>query len=263
MIHEDSLSAQMTKSKARMLLTSQDQELFYKLAFQHYSTDLDKPFDFLEKLMSLHPLPNNISNNFAALLVASNDALVNSLSAQQFCLKVALVLCSAVSLDATRMYPRLPGHLGDIFRGEFGTAGGGTRTNSYEKSVSKAFVLFGEQLSCFLVDEEGRKCVKTRNTHIQHQDSSGTVLKYGGFVSSFADQVQTSWQTEFNTQLQSTDDILEQTQLQSIPTRRLGWCEAERNMDNPPPQYWTTVSDASKFEDIQFLHLLYVSPRNS
>jgi hypothetical protein len=95
-INKASLSTQITKNRAKILLTSQDQQLFYKLAFQHYSTDLDKPFDFLEKLLSLHPLPNNISNNFAALLVATNNALGNSLSAEQFCAEVAPVLCSAI-----------------------------------------------------------------------------------------------------------------------------------------------------------------------
>jgi hypothetical protein len=74
-------------------------------------------------------------------------------------------------------------------------------------------------LPCSFVDEGGRRCVNTRNANIQDQDSEGTALNYGGFVSDFADQVQIFWLPEFDKDLRSLDDTLERTQLQSLSVR--------------------------------------------
>ncbi len=72
------MDAQERKAAARMLLSSPDQDLFFKLAFDHYSEKLDEPFDFLEKLFSLHPLPSTIGNNFFALMKAGQSSLPGS-----------------------------------------------------------------------------------------------------------------------------------------------------------------------------------------
>jgi hypothetical protein len=216
LIDEASLSAQLAKSKAKLLLNSQDQELFYRLAFQHYSTDLDKPFDFLEKLFALHPLPNNISNNCATLLTAAHRALGGSLSPEQFCAVLAPSLSSAIALDAARSYVRLPGHLTEIFKGEFGAAGGDARAHSYEYSIRKAFDSFGDLLPCSFIDGQGKRCVNTRNAHTQHQDSQGEPLTYGPFISEFADGVLKFWQPEVEQNLQLLDEMLEQAQIREL-----------------------------------------------
>ena len=61
------------KNKVRMLSNSEDLQLYLQLAFDHFSQDLNKPFNFVEVALKINPIPSDLSGNILKLAVAIKD----------------------------------------------------------------------------------------------------------------------------------------------------------------------------------------------
>ncbi len=239
LIREASLDAQRQKSKKRMLLDSRTMNSFYQLAFDHYSNRLHEPFDFLEKLLAIKPLPSTFSNNLYLLMrtafqppgvlvptrnlagipALAKDSAANSAEriAQNFCKAVTPVISSAMALDIARSFGSLPCDMIDIFKGRTAqsTDPWNIAENSYEAQISEAFKrLMEENLQCEFRDEDGRKCVNARMSHLvvhNHQDSSGVVIGGGAFESSLHDELVRVWDDVLSSSLSDLMRITEQS----------------------------------------------------
>jgi hypothetical protein len=64
LIREAASDAEVTKTEAGYLLTSEIQRRMFKAVFEHYEDNLEKPFDFLENLFSVRPVEDSFSDTF-------------------------------------------------------------------------------------------------------------------------------------------------------------------------------------------------------
>ncbi|KAL8765647.1 MAG: hypothetical protein Q9209_007327 [Squamulea sp. 1 TL-2023] len=58
------------KQKVRMLSNSEDLQLYLQLAFDHFSQDLDTPFDFVSVALKINPIPSDFGGNIVKLAVS-------------------------------------------------------------------------------------------------------------------------------------------------------------------------------------------------
>lgn len=58
------------KRKCRMLSNSETLNIFLQSAFDHFSTDLHTPFNFLDMSFKMNPIPQNFGGNILKLAVA-------------------------------------------------------------------------------------------------------------------------------------------------------------------------------------------------
>lgn len=58
------------KKKARMLSMSEDFQLYLQVAFDHFSRNLDTPFDFVKVALQINPIPSDFGGNIVKFAVA-------------------------------------------------------------------------------------------------------------------------------------------------------------------------------------------------
>ena len=61
------------KKKVHMLSNSEDLQLYLQLAFDHFSQNLDEPFNFVKVALKVNPIPSDFSGNILKLAVAIKD----------------------------------------------------------------------------------------------------------------------------------------------------------------------------------------------
>lgn len=230
MIREASLDAQCQKSKSRMLLSSDSTQKFFKLAFDHFSANLYEPFDFLEKLFSMNPLPNTISDNVLLLMRAAFYSLreANEEIASKFCQSIVPVVCSAVVLDVARTHKIIPMSFIDIFGGTTSNTIADAfkvRNNTYQSHMMKAFEEFIENtLDCEWKSSTGECCVNKCVSHDatkQHQNQDGAILGYGEFDSKLMCELSKGWENGINDGLKTMDKQIQDLE-QSLTGRIWG-----------------------------------------
>lgn len=190
MIDSSSQATRAKKEDAKMMLNSKDQALFFSLAFKHYiSKDADRPFNFIEKLLSMKPMAVSLPNNFCRLLSMVINALPeNERNAQTLLARAGPVLASAIALDAARHFQNLPGLMRTIYQGFLLTSETQTRqssksSQSYEDCVSAAMDCFWKDRTCAYVTKS-HKCVVLLRAHAEnlHTDAEAVVIGNGAFV---------------------------------------------------------------------------------
>ncbi|KAH7200674.1 hypothetical protein BKA60DRAFT_583035 [Fusarium oxysporum] len=199
LIRQATEQARRTKDEAHCLLETETQDRMFKMAFEHYKSGFEAPFDFLESLLATNPLDTGLSSTMFALLKAAMVAYQSTgtqLSGQGFCSLITPVICSFVALDSCRSHRRHHGRMRDIYRGGtltslMGEAEGSSST--YQTQVRDAIDQFLDfACPCDFV-YEGKRCVNYRRTHAIHQDKSGQVIKLGTFQSTFVDECWKRW----------------------------------------------------------------------
>lgn len=61
------------KRKAHMLSNSEDLQHYIQLAFDHFSQNLDEPFNFVKAALRINPIPSDFSGNIVKLTVIIKD----------------------------------------------------------------------------------------------------------------------------------------------------------------------------------------------
>jgi hypothetical protein len=88
------------KRKARMLLNSDDLGKFMQVAFDHFSTSLDVPFNFIEASIKTNPIPTDIGGNILKLAISMQE--FSSMRGKRIFPKLSKVASSCVLLDCIR-----------------------------------------------------------------------------------------------------------------------------------------------------------------
>jgi hypothetical protein len=202
LLQEGSKLSQEIKSKRHRLLSSADQARFFKLAFEHYARTPDLPFDFLEYLLKLHPLPNNLTNNLALFIDQVRTAATDGSHGvpKDLLATTTPVIASAVALDAARSYALMPGRLQEIYighsrviTGQNGELKAIASKGSYSNQVAAAFdEACSSFLRCEFRDVDGVRCVQTQKAHDAtplHRSRQGFVIGYGPFESAYAEEL--------------------------------------------------------------------------
>src|ERR1700753_3562654 len=68
-ITETSEVSRASKHRVRMLLNSDDLQPYLQYAFDHFSRDLDRPFDFVQASFANNPIPPSFGGNILKLAI--------------------------------------------------------------------------------------------------------------------------------------------------------------------------------------------------
>jgi hypothetical protein len=149
MIGAAATQAREAKAAANMLLSSEYQNLFYHLAFEHFSTHKDRPFDYMGTFFSLQPLPTNFANTLASIfratlkgLTKANQASSSEALAHDFLKVLITVISSGIVIKILHSSEKLSGSLSDLIRDERATPQEWKlemRPFSFEKQIATAF----------------------------------------------------------------------------------------------------------------------------
>ena len=89
------------KRKVRMLSNSEDLQLYLQYAFDHFSQDLDTPFNFVEVALKVNPIPQDFSGNILKLAISVRNRYPTWQVVEIFkCL--SLIVASCIMLDIYR-----------------------------------------------------------------------------------------------------------------------------------------------------------------
>lgn len=89
------------KKKVHMLSNSEDLQLYLQLAFDHFSQNLDEPFNFVKVALKANPIPSDFSGNILRLAVAIKDHHPLWTLAMVF-EHLSLMVASCIMLDIDR-----------------------------------------------------------------------------------------------------------------------------------------------------------------
>ncbi|KAK2598082.1 hypothetical protein QQS21_005793 [Conoideocrella luteorostrata] len=262
MIENCTRESQDQKATKGMKLDSSSLDHFFRLAFNHYSTDLITPFNFLEALFATQPLPDSLSGRILysmkqtfATLDRSQDGRTPSAVASEFATMLIPYICSSIALDADRSYSIRAKSLVSIYKGTLNKTSQ-TCTNSYESHVEKALEIFKERsVECSFRHKNGVQCVNSSIAHSQisrHQDKDGNIIGLGKFESDICDEITTLWQSKMEPSLEELDKHLKADARVSL------WAIHENNLkilfgrftELPPDQlsvcFWCIRNDATE-----------------
>lgn len=159
-----------TKRQLRMLLDSDQIQLYFQFAFDHFCRSLEMPFDFLQASVwgNQSAFGANIRKLAAKIMQASSKVL----DGPDIFEPLEMLVASCIMVDAVRK--RLLGTADDIFR-------------IYETHLDGALESFcNYQWRCEFKDNRGQ-CVNTKFGHIKgHQRENGKILAAGQYLAKFS-----------------------------------------------------------------------------
>ncbi|KAK6071894.1 hypothetical protein SCUP515_07678 [Seiridium cupressi] len=95
----------LRKKRVRMLATPEKLQFYLHAAFDHFTTDLDTPFDFIRETLRHSPVSRNFEGNILNLALAIRDRTSNSKiknNAKQIFRAMVPIIASCVMFDTVR-----------------------------------------------------------------------------------------------------------------------------------------------------------------
>ncbi len=200
------------KRKAHMLSNSDDLQLYLQLAFDHFSQNLDDPFDFVKVALKINPIPSDFSGNILRLAVAIKDHYPMRKVADIF-ERLSPIVASCIILDIHRhrrlgkqkipctvmdWSTELPilHELEDMRNSIYITTTLTTRRAGTPKQLFEDYYMsYCEQAFAYFCDchwpcefeKCGTCCANFFSSHGKgHQDAKGKILAKGAYKSSFS-----------------------------------------------------------------------------
>ncbi|KAF1847324.1 uncharacterized protein K460DRAFT_278260 [Cucurbitaria berberidis CBS 394.84] len=195
------------KRRSRMLSTSENLNIYLQSAFDHFSNDLDTPFNFMDVSFQINPIPLDLGGNILKLAVAMMPWFSSPWTIFE---ELSFMVASCILLDCVRQNLRGPPQ--QIFE------------NHYLVHCYKALENFcAGYWPCTYQGRYGDRCVNVEGSHSKgHQNARGRIMREGSYMSDFTfedfgepwlqflNQHLAKMQTELNTQLMqppSTDEL--------------------------------------------------------
>ena len=100
-ITTDCVRSYDAKRKARMLSNSDELHIYLQSAFDHFSQNLDKPFNFIEVAFKNNPIPPDFGGNILKLAVAMRDKWKRK-DASEIFEHLSFMVASCILLDSIR-----------------------------------------------------------------------------------------------------------------------------------------------------------------
>ncbi|KAF9892309.1 hypothetical protein FE257_002086 [Aspergillus nanangensis] len=164
--------SRQVKGQLRMLLNSDDLEPYLQYAFDHFSRELDMPFDFVQASFTINPIPSDFGGGILRLARDILDVWKDQLDGATIFKELSYLIASCVMLDSVRR--RTLGPAESVFR-------------EYLEYFDDALDDFCDHhWPCEYRSTEGR-CVNVRSGHQAkgHQLKNGRVLAVQDYESSF------------------------------------------------------------------------------
>ncbi|KAK5939023.1 hypothetical protein PMZ80_008326 [Knufia obscura] len=96
------------KHKSRMLLNSEELQPYLRRAFDHFSQDLNRPFDFVTASLVNNPIPSHFGGNVLKLAVEICKQGSNSVDGVSIFKELSFMVASCIMLDSVRNGVRGP-----------------------------------------------------------------------------------------------------------------------------------------------------------
>ncbi|EON62430.1 hypothetical protein W97_01652 [Coniosporium apollinis CBS 100218] len=201
-LHQEIVSAcnnaYIARQKARMLCDADGLQIYLQSAFDHFSRDLDTPFNFIEVSLKNNPIPLDFRGNILKLALAIRDWSQDSIRSGPRIFKIlGPMVASCIMLDFARQKYQ------------------GTATELFDKhylhhcfQALEDFCAF--HWCCHFANRSG-KCVNTRAGHAKgHQNERGKSIAGGEFESSFsADSYCEIWKMELQDNVREIEKTLQ------------------------------------------------------
>jgi predicted acylesterase/phospholipase RssA len=172
-IAEACTRSRKSKHNVRMLLNSDELQPYLQYAFDHFSRDLETPFDFVQASFANNPIRANFGGNILKLAINIMDVWKNGVPGPSIFIELSYMVASCIMLDSARH--RTPGSAGKVLP-------------EYVEYCDTALDEFcNRHWPCEYVhpDSSGR-CVNVKAGHKKgHQLASGKVLAVGDYESKF------------------------------------------------------------------------------
>jgi hypothetical protein len=101
-ISEACKKSRLGRKKKRMLLDADELQPYLQYAFDHFSSDLDMPFDFVKASILNNPIPKDFGGNILQLAINVMNVLENQVTGKVIFDELSLVVASCIMLDAAR-----------------------------------------------------------------------------------------------------------------------------------------------------------------
>ena len=214
LIDNDTFSCQTKKRSQNLLLSSDQQQAFFDLAFEHFAYQSDKPFDYIREQQSLLPLTNAGEKlyHFLTYLVprpSTHSSSSRSKSYSDSCLQLMMpCIASALALNYSRNSDLMRGSLLDHCRR--------SEDHGYWGLVSKAIESLCEfQIPCDFSNELGA-CICTRHGHRSgHESGSSHNLADGKYGDGISRKLLAKWNDKFIESMREMHKRLEETMQRS------------------------------------------------
>ncbi|KAI0421978.1 hypothetical protein F5X98DRAFT_360733 [Xylaria grammica] len=178
---KDRCAASHAKKKTvRMQANTEKLHFYLMAAFDHFTQDLNTPFDFVKEMLRHSPVSRNFEGNILNLSLLIKESAVNPAvrnDAEQIFRVLGPMIASCVMLDAVRQ--KLPGTISRLL------------DDRYAKSCVGALQTFAELYwPCSFTNpalgELGYCCnVKLGHNPKGHQNKQGKIIGHGEYQSSF------------------------------------------------------------------------------
>jgi flagellar biosynthesis regulator FlaF len=94
----------LTKKRVRMLATAERLQIYLQAAYDHFSNDLDTPFDFVKEALKHNPIPRDLGGNILSLALSikqnCQDIMKNDIT--KIFNKMVPMISSCIMLDSVR-----------------------------------------------------------------------------------------------------------------------------------------------------------------
>ncbi|KAF2758985.1 hypothetical protein EJ05DRAFT_499409 [Pseudovirgaria hyperparasitica] len=170
-ITERSAQSFRAKRSSRMLSNSEELNIYLQSAFDHFSNDLDTPFNFMDVAFKINPIPLDFGGNILKLAVAMRNSGKFEDPRQLF-KDLSFMVASCILLDCSRQ--NLKGPADRILERGY--------LDYCDNALEDYCAIF---LPCQYENRRGR-CVNVREGHIKgHQNERGAVIGKGAYESTF------------------------------------------------------------------------------
>jgi len=95
----------LNKRRVRMLSTAEKLQTYLQAAYDHFSRNLDTPFDFVREALKHNPIPRDFGGNILKLALSirrHTDADMVRSSAARLFNKMGPMVASCINLDSIR-----------------------------------------------------------------------------------------------------------------------------------------------------------------
>ncbi|KAI1161870.1 FabD/lysophospholipase-like protein [Nemania serpens] len=167
----------LTKKRVRMLATAERLQIYLQAAYDHFSNDLDTPFDFVKEALKHNPIPRDLGGNILtlALSIKQNYQDIVQNDIRKIFNKMVPMISSCIMLDSVRQ--NLMGTTVQLLN------------DAYVEFCELALDEFADlHTPCaFVSQRSGLRCCNVKSGHSPkgHQDLNGKFIGPGGYMSDF------------------------------------------------------------------------------
>ncbi|EUC48828.1 hypothetical protein COCMIDRAFT_2285 [Bipolaris oryzae ATCC 44560] len=158
------------KRKSRMLFNSDSLNVYLHSAFEHFSNDLNKPFDFINASFKINPIPLNFGGNILKLAVAMKARYDDPTKIFE---ELSFMVASCIGLDCVRQ--NFKGPADRILEKQY---------RSHCEAALEDFCAF--YWPCTFSYRHRSRCVNVKALHSKgHQNKKGEIIGTGPYESDF------------------------------------------------------------------------------